>query len=80
MGVLKLNTKVILPHVPPFLGRTLGLGSSTLSVCLPPGEQSYQEGVSVLCSGSQSVFALHVNVFQMKGTLMFNVYICLRGT
>lgn len=34
----------------------------------------------MLRSGSQSKIVLHIDVFQMKGFLIFNVYICLGGS
>lgn len=64
----------------PFPGEDIRTGEfHSVSVSLPPGKQAFQEGVAMLCSGSQSIFALHVNVFQME-SLIFNVYLCLRGT
>lgn len=48
----------------------------SVSVSLPPGEQAFQEGPCYV----QVVKVLHANVFQMKGSLIFNVYICLCGT
>lgn len=55
-----------------------GLGSSALSV--GPCLLERQEGIYVLRSGSESTIVLHINVFQMKGFLIFNVYICLGGS
>lgn len=74
MGVLKMNVEVMFAPCP-FPDRV-----HSVSVSLPPGKQAFQEGVAMLYSGSQSIFVLHVNVFQMKGSLIFNVYICLHGT
>lgn len=58
------------------------IGSFCLSALMRPClvESVPSKKLCALCSGSQRTIVLHLNVFQIKGSLIFNVYICLGGS